>query len=542
MIVNSAIELYTTLLGWHLYNGIWGLLVGTGLVLAPFIVMVVNILMDSVAEEGVTAASLIRTLEFKLYFMLGVLFFGVQPTLDLYTENSGYYQSACKPDGSAASATEKKFGDTDTTYDSQAAEMQHMMDDRVAKIPIWWYIFTRLNYAATNALKHEIPCKADIRSVVSSLSNLQLSDPLLKDEANQFYRECYIPATNKFMRQAPANNELPNIYRGNIQQDVSWMGSDYFVTQPGYYDQLRPSTPIKAMPYSALRGDDVMGPDLQGTPLAPGPGWPTCDVWWKGQNGLRGRLLTDVKSKGMGDNLATYNSVAPTWYSTTTQSDNALLQSAIAPPTKRPSMPLNNGLQTNTADLSFGGGVMEAVSQDLSQLGLAKKSIESSAEAHTYKSAAPIVQAIVLMMLTLLLPLLMFFSLYELSTLVTLTVVQFSVIFWSFLFALAQWLDNFLLQAVMDQSDLNVYWFTFMTSNTTDILVITWITRAAYIALPIIFTTMMGLVGRNLAFNFSFGIDNLSKGAASAGSNGYSSAKSGVSKAAKLFTQTSKTK
>ena len=45
------------------------------------------------------------------------------------------------------------------------------------------------------------------------------------------------------------------------------------------------------MPYSALRGDDVMGPDLEairdlnGKTQVAGPGWPTCDQWWNSDDG-----------------------------------------------------------------------------------------------------------------------------------------------------------------------------------------------------------------------------------------------------------------
>ena len=48
------------------------------------------------------------------------------------------------------------------------------------------------------------------------------------------------------------------------------------------------------------------------------------------------------------------------------------------------------------------------------------------------KAAGPVVQALVLMMFVLSLPLLAFFSMFDLNTMVRLTVVHFSVVFWTF--------------------------------------------------------------------------------------------------------------
>ena len=194
-----------------------------------------------------------------------------------------------------------------------------------------------------------------MRSVVSNLANLQITDPLLRDETNQFYRDCYLKAANKYMRERPDETEIANAYRSNKEEDMSWIGSKLFVGQTGYYDQLRPSKPIKAMPYSALRGDDVMGPDLEairdlnGKTQVAGPGWPTCDQWWNSDDGgLRERLLGDIKNKGLGDQAKdAYAAVAGTLFDTQRQSDDALLQAAVAIPGKRESYAINNSLNTS---------------------------------------------------------------------------------------------------------------------------------------------------------------------------------------------------
>lgn len=518
MVVSSAVELYTTLLGWHLYNSIWSLISGTGIIAIPFIVAIVGGLIESRKGEGVSGKELIGTLETRLYAMIVVIFFCVQPAVNFKTENTKIYASGCSSDGSQSNPGTKDFGDSGTTYDKQATALENTMGGRVAQVPIWWHFWMKINYAVTNSLKNELPCDADVRSVVSNLANLQVTDPLLRDETNQFYRDCYLKAANKYMREQPEDSQISNNFKTNKEEDMSWIGSRLFVGQPGYYDQLRPSKPVKAMPYSVLRGDDVKGPDLAGTVLNPGPGWPTCDQWWNDSDeGLRHRLLSDIKNKGManGGNEA-YAAVTGGMFDTQKQSDDALLQAAVAIPGKRESYALNNSLNTSYAqDVAAEGNTLMAtltnlpswVSQTGAEANMVWNTTVAALQARAIRAGAPVVQSIVLMMLILTAPLIMLFSQFNLATALTLAVVHFSVVFWSFLFELAKWLDNFLLKAVLDKGTpdgaLSSLGYMLSYGGGTDVLVINYITMATYVALPIIFTSLMGIAGNRLAFNMS---------------------------------------
>jgi|GEM_PF-1940344 len=518
MVVSSAVELYTTLLGWHLYNSLWSLLSSTGIIAIPFIITVIGGLIDSRKGDGVSAKELVGNLETRLYLMIVVVFFCVQPAINLKTENAKVYASGCSSDGSQSDPGTKDFGDSGTTYDKQADALENTMGGRVAQVPIWWHFWMKISYATTNALKNELPCDADVRSVVSNLANLQITDPLLRDETNQFYRDCYLKAANKYMRERPDETEIANAYRSNKEEDMSWIGSKLFVGQTGYYDQLRPSKPIKAMPYSTLRGDDVMGPDLEATPLNPGPGWPTCDQWWSSNDGgLRQRLLGDIKNKGLGDQAKdAYAAVAGTLFDTQRQSDDALLQAAVAIPGKRESYAVNNSLNTTYAqDVAAEGNTMWATLKNLpsgmaslgADLNLAYNTLVATMQARAIRAGAPVVQSIVLMMFILAIPLVMLFSQFDIATAVTLAVVHFSIVFWSFLFELAKWLDNFLLKAVMDKGTpdgaLNSINYFLAYGGQTDVMVINYITMAAYVALPLIFTSLMGIAGNKLGLNMA---------------------------------------
>ena len=524
MVVSSAVELYTTLLGWHLYNSIWTLISSAGIIAIPFIVAIVGGLLESRKGEGASGKELIGALETRLYAMIVVVFFCVQPAVNFKTENAKIYASGCSADGSQQDPGTKDFGDSGTTYDKQADALENTMGGRVAQVPIWWHFWMKINYAVTNALKNELPCDADVRSVVSNLANLQITDPLLRDETNQFYRDCYLKAANKYMREQPDPSEISNAYRANKEEDMSWIGSQIFVNKPGYYDQLRPSKPIKAFPYSVAGGDDVKGPDLEairdsdGNSVVAGSGWPSCDNWWSnGEYGLRDRLLADIKNKGLKDGSKdAYAAVAGTLFDTQRQSDDALLQAAVAIPGKKETYALNNSLNTSySQDVAADGNTMTAaltnlpsgMGELLAQGNMAYNTLTATMQARAIRAGAPVVQSIVLMMLILTIPLIMLFSQFNLGTAVTMAVVHFSVVFWSFLFELAKWLDNFLLKAVMDKGtpDGAMSSLSYMLSygGATDVMAINYITMAAYVALPLIFTSLIGLAGNNLAYRIN---------------------------------------
>lgn len=503
MLVNSAIELYTMLLAWHLYDGLWSILSHTGIGAIPFIVVIIKTLLDFQEREGVTSKQIVRALEVKLYSMLFVFFIGVTPFINLYTENTKYYHSSCPADdSSSATVSEKSFGDSGTTLDSEEGRYAAMMGSQVPQAPLWWYVFSRLNIAIANSLKFELPCRADIASVAANLSVASITDPQLRQEAVQFNNDCWLPASNKFMRDNP---EVPPSL---ADDDRSYFGSQFFVTQQGYYDSFRTKQGLKAFDYSVLHGDDIQSDGADGL------GWPTCDRWWSDDtNGLRKRLLSDVKNGTMANSIGDWNGVASSYFGSNTQADDQLLKTAIVSPgAKSPA----TKLAISNSQIDGGWSSLEGWINGATGAGLLFDGPHMLMESQVLKAGAPVIQAFALMMFVIVLPLLLLFSLYELGTLVSLTVVQFSIIFWSFLFALALWLNNFLMSSLMDGKWIDMV-------NTGDqpmeAMVTLWIVRFTYLLLPLLFSTLLGVVGNNLGLGIEKGMGNLMYGSNKSGSS-----------------------
>ena len=83
--VQSYPELYTTLLGWQLYDEIWDLLSQTGLAFLPFIGIVLrNITHPYTSQETKDAGSTsLRRMEVDFISALLFIFFAVSPALTL---------------------------------------------------------------------------------------------------------------------------------------------------------------------------------------------------------------------------------------------------------------------------------------------------------------------------------------------------------------------------------------------------------------------------------------------------------------------------
>jgi hypothetical protein len=503
MLVNSAIELYTMLLAWHLYDGLWSILSGTGIGAIPFVVVIIKTLLDFQEREGVTSKQIVRALEVKLYSMLFVFFIGVTPFINLYTENTKYYHSSCPADdSSSATVSEKSFGDSGTTLDSEEGRYAAMMGSQVPQAPLWWYVFSRLNIAIANSLKFELPCRADIASVAANLSVASITDPQLRQEAVQFNNDCWLPASNKFMR------ENPDVPPSLADDDRSYFGSQFFVTQQGFYDSFRTKQGLKAFDYSVLHGDDIQSDGADGL------GWPTCDRWWSDDtNGLRKRLLSDVKNGTMANSIGDWNGVASSYFGSSTQADDQLLKTAIVSPGAQSP---TTKLAISNSQIDGGWSSLEGWINGATGAGLLFDGPQMLMESQVLKAGAPVIQAFALMMFVIVLPLLLLFSLYELGTLVSLTVVQFSIIFWSFLFALALWLNNFLMSSLMDGRWIDMV-------NTGDqpmeAMVTLWIVRFTYLLLPLLFSVLLGVVGNNLGLGIEKGLGGLMYGSAKSGSS-----------------------
>jgi hypothetical protein len=112
--------------------------------------------------------------------------------------------------------------------------------------------------------------------------------------------------------------------------------------------------------------------------------------------------------------------------------------------------------------------------------------------------------------------------------LITLTVVCFTLIFWGYLFALCHYIENFFLESLLtsaNDSNWNERLMAAMSDQTNDthddvklsMSIIEWISRILYIALPVIFSIFLSMVGYQIGNALGGIVHGWAQGPAQAG-------------------------
>ena len=423
MSVSSFLEIYLTQFGWHLYDVFWDIIVESGVAFLPFIGMFLRNIAEPIKSQEAKDASAtsLRRIEIDAVTMFTVLVLAVQPFLTVQHTHLSFTK-ACANGGVVAG------GHTGTTYDDTFT--QASLGGTSAKIPIWWYAVLALSGAFNDAAILAIPCSTDIRLLSFKMTNARIQDPQLRNQVRLFYKDCYARAMTTFLDK---NQNLPNDLP---QDDIQWPGSQFFLN--GAYQTKRASTTIPGFSYDTNR-------DLEYDPAVyiPTDGKPTCEQWWTGTGhtnniGLRQALLDQI------DNLSLTSfetAVASLTGKPKAEIEDIALRNLIG----RENTYFNGLRNLNTYNDPSLANVANATAGTIGGL---MEMIQFYPALYMMKTAAPIIQAVVLMLIYLLMPFYFLFSSYQIGKMIFMSIILFSVKFWTVLWAVAHWLDNNLKTAI----------------------------------------------------------------------------------------------
>jgi hypothetical protein len=144
--------------------------------------------------------------------------------------------------------------------------------------------------------------------------------------------------------------------------------------------------------------------------------------------------------------------------------------------------------------------------------------------------ALPMVQALLLLGIYALLPMVVVLSRYSLSMMVIGAMAIFTVKFWSVLWYLAMWVDQNLIQSMYP--DVNVFLQLFANPGEHDVkrMLLNMITTSLYLGLPVLWSGMMAWVGLNVGRSINNATAPLARTADDAGRQGGAAAKATVSR------------
>jgi hypothetical protein len=253
----------------------------------------------------------------------------------------------------------------------------------------------------------------------------RIDDPVLAQEVADFVQDCYGPARAKLFMNRPNLSE-------EQRNDVTWIGSRYFLSTPGFYDTYHSRTPRISWPYDDTRDAGLAQVDSGG-------GYPTCRQWWNdGGLGLRARLLRQVDP----DLLSRIGQWAS--FLSQTEVDDSVIRAVVSPRQQK----MNQG----AVYADYGGQVEmtlpNIVARGAGDIGMTLGALGAFPALDVLRQALPMVLSFLKMALVICIPLVLVAGTYELKALVTVSMVQFALFFVDFWFQLARWLDGTILDAL----------------------------------------------------------------------------------------------
>ena len=418
LFTTDYLEYYLTLVGWIVHNGIWAVLVSSGVFALPFVAIIIQEWLKARtegADEGNKGVLSSMRIENRVWVAIVVVMFAGIPFIDVDL-------SMIRFDTSRSAQCQVNMPQPSDTGWSQSFTT---LNNQSAKVPVWWAFMHTVSRALTGASIAAIPCGTDLRQMRIEVDATRIDDPVLAQEVADFTHDCYGPARAKLFMNRPALDEAQ-------MHDVTWIGSRFFLDSAGYYDTYRANTPRDGWPYDSNR-------DAGLAQVPSGAGYPTCRQWWSdGGTGLRARLLGQV-DPGLLTRLAGWAG-----FMSRTEVDDSVIR-AIASPRQQK---LNQG----AIYADYGGQIEKSlpniVTRAAGDVGLAVGSLGFFPAMDVVRQALPMVLSLLKMALVICIPLVLVIGTYDLKTVITVSVVQFALFFVDFWFQLARWIDSTILDAL----------------------------------------------------------------------------------------------
>lgn len=486
MQVGSYLELFTTLFGWQFYDRLWDILTGTGLAFLPFLGIVLNNVLETHVHGATDGpVSSLRRMDIEIAVALTVVVLAGQPTVTLSAATLSYVVPLTVANPVPCTAT--VASPCGTTYGSSGFTGA----PGTAGVPIWWYGVMAVSSGFNSAAKSAMPSIADFRGFEAMARTASIKNLTLRQETNDFFTQCYIPAQSKYLAEKPASAAIAALLSSYGNDDPKWMGSQVYLATAGYYDQ-RASQPVKGWPYSALR-------DTEYANTVPLPTWgkPTCSEWWTGMAsstgvGLKQKLLNE------GGTLDSVAALFTGGFNSTKRQDAVVKMVLNGSP---PALVESGYSGANTVASGGLGKFLETGVKDLfTSLGLALMSILQAFMMAIILKGLPMIQAVILLGMYALLPLIVVISGYKLEMMVIGALAIFTVKFWTFLWEITKWVDQNMIAALYPNGQSFLGW---VQTNTGDWamdavdkrMILDLITTALYLGLPVLWTAMMAWVG-----------------------------------------------
>ena len=243
--------------------------------------------------------------------------------------------------------------------------------------------------------------------------------------------------------------------------------------------------------------------------------------------GLRQKLIDEADATSAGFSGLVV-AVAPALASE--QQEDAVARTILS--NSPPVWSSNDLVANNTGSTGWVGTAENLVKGGLAAGGVVSASAMFSVTMTAVLQALPMVQALLLLGIYALLPMVVVLSRYSLSMMVVGAMAIFTVKFWSVLWYLAMWVDQNLIQSMYP--DVNVFLQIFSNPGEHDVkrMLLNMITTSLYLGLPLLWSGMMAWAGVKIGRSITSASAPLTQTGEDAGRRGGGIARAAVSRGA----------
>ncbi|GHU20127.1 conjugal transfer protein TraG [Betaproteobacteria bacterium] len=412
------LEYYLTLVGWIVNNGVWNILAASGVFALPFVAIIIQEWQrahSEGADEGNKGVLSSMRIENRVFVAIVVILFAGIPFIPVDMSTIQF----------DTARSEQCQTHVPLPADTGWSSAYTTLNNQNALVPVWWFFMHALGKAVTGAAVVAIPCGTDLRQIRMEVDATRIDDPVLAQEVADFTHDCYGPSRAKLFMNRPALSD-------EQMNDVSWIGSSYFLDTPGFYDTYHSRTPRTAWPYDDTRDAGLAQADNGG-------GYPACRSWWSdGGSGLRARLLVQVDS-GLLSRIGHWAG-----FLSQNEVNDSVIRAVVSPRQQK----MNQGAVYADYGSQIDKSLPNIVARGVSDLGLTMGSLAFFPAMDVVRQALPMVLSMLKMALVICIPLVLLVGTYELKAVVTVSVVEFALFFVDFWFQLARWLDSTILDAL----------------------------------------------------------------------------------------------
>lgn len=401
MMVNNPLQLYAVVIGCKLYQSLFQIFMGFGLVFIPLVVTFANALLtlfEQGLEGGASSAKGQVSLGLLVYY-LGFLLFAL-PFYPLDVKGM-LYTPVCAVKG----VTPSHLGDTGTTYDKAFDTLRY----EGISIPFGLALVLTGVSGITNAAMVSLPCKTDVSAISTTIDTTVLT-PQLTRQITDFTNSCFLPAKTAFLHVPPnakSYQTLQNDFGGAA--DMNWLGSHVFQTL--YYDRLMATSPVTGFEAASYPGPYAKNNAQAGVPQGQW-GYPTCNQWWNAPTvGIKAKLVTLANDHSphnahlgalpLSTQLsAWWQTVKPTGTKTGNRikSEDIIAHGVLQAHHRAFGFTYTGGMNMNgaVADMTHTGYPAKMAKNIMAQAGMGIHAVENSIKRKELAMEIPIVQAIIL--------------------------------------------------------------------------------------------------------------------------------------------------